>query len=88
MTADSYYEYLIKQHQLISGATDQFKDMYEEAMDMAEIKLFMDVDVIPGRDYMVSFTLYTSFCLFELDAEMVVERGGTRGRLSARWIII
>lgn len=47
--ADSYYEYLIKQHQLIGGATDQFSKMYGAAMDKAEKELFMDVDVVPGE---------------------------------------
>lgn len=55
--ADSYYEYLIKQHQLVGGATDQYSRMYEAAIDKAEEKLFMDLDVYPGRNLMASTSL-------------------------------
>jgi mannosyl-oligosaccharide alpha-1,2-mannosidase len=47
--ADSYYEYLIKQHQLIGGATDQFADMYAQAIDMAYKVLAVDLPYYPGR---------------------------------------
>lgn len=55
--ADSYYEYLIKQHQLVGGATDQYSRMYEAAIDKAEENLFMDLDVYPGRNLMASTSL-------------------------------
>lgn len=47
--ADSYYEYLIKQHQLIGGATDQFADMYARAIDMAHQVLAVDLPYFRGR---------------------------------------
>lgn len=45
--ADSYYEYLIKEHQLMDGRLAQYARMYEEAMDSAMVHLFRDVDVVP-----------------------------------------
>lgn len=45
--ADSYYEYLIKEHQLLDGRLAQYARMYEEAMDSAMVHLFRDVDVVP-----------------------------------------
>ena len=50
--ADSYYEYLIKQHQLIGGATNQFADMYARAIDMANEVLAFDLPYYPGRRMM------------------------------------
>lgn len=50
--ADSYYEYLIKQHHLIGGATDQFADMYKRAIDMAHDVLAVDLPYYPGRRMM------------------------------------
>jgi mannosyl-oligosaccharide alpha-1,2-mannosidase len=52
--ADSYYEYLIKQHQLIGGATDQYRNMYTGAIDAARGHLFHDIEVMRGwRDLTV-----------------------------------
>ena len=45
--ADSYYEYLIKEHQLLDGRLAQYARMYEEAMDSAMVHLFRDVGVVP-----------------------------------------
>lgn len=50
--ADSYYEYLIKQHQLIGGATDQFADMYARAVDKAKEVLYADLPFYKGRNMM------------------------------------
>lgn len=45
--ADSYYEYLIKEYQLLDGRLAQYARMYEDAMDSAMIYLFRDVRVVP-----------------------------------------
>jgi mannosyl-oligosaccharide alpha-1,2-mannosidase len=50
--ADSYYEYLIKQHQLIGGATDQFANMYAQAVDKAHDVLAVDLPYYRGRGMM------------------------------------
>ncbi|KAJ9103821.1 hypothetical protein QFC21_002283 [Naganishia friedmannii] len=50
--ADSYYEYLIKQHQLIGGATNQFAHMYAQAVDKAQELMFANLTYYPGRDLM------------------------------------
>jgi mannosyl-oligosaccharide alpha-1,2-mannosidase len=50
--ADSYYEYLIKQHQLIGGATDQFAEMYADAVDKAQEVLYADLPFYEGRGMM------------------------------------
>lgn len=46
--ADSYYEYLIKQHHLLAAGTKQYGKMYAEAMDTARTYLMSEVDVVPG----------------------------------------
>jgi mannosyl-oligosaccharide alpha-1,2-mannosidase len=51
-SADSYYEYLIKQHQLIGGATDQYANMYEKAIDKAHEVLAVDLPYYRGRGMM------------------------------------
>ncbi|KAM0747845.1 seven-hairpin glycosidase [Meredithblackwellia eburnea MCA 4105] len=48
--ADSYYEYLIKQFQLMGGASQQYERMYKEAIDSAYEYLIRRVEVVPGRD--------------------------------------
>jgi mannosyl-oligosaccharide alpha-1,2-mannosidase len=48
--ADSYYEYLIKQHQLIGAATNQFASMYAQAIDKAQELMFANLTYYPGRD--------------------------------------
>lgn len=47
--ADSYYEYLIKQHQLLGGVTDQYSNLYASSMDKAAKELFMDIDVVQDK---------------------------------------
>ncbi|KAJ9097797.1 hypothetical protein QFC19_006665 [Naganishia cerealis] len=58
--ADSYYEYLIKQHQLIGGATNQFANMYTQAIDKAREHLFANLTYYPGREMMTISTYYHS----------------------------
>ncbi|KAI5453762.1 hypothetical protein NCC49_005575 [Naganishia albida] len=50
--ADSYYEYLIKQHQLVGGATRQFAQMYAAAVDKAREVLYADLPFFKGRGMM------------------------------------
>lgn len=45
--ADSYYEYLIKEYQLLGGHLMQYAHMYDDAMDSAMVHLFHDVGVVP-----------------------------------------
>lgn len=45
--ADSYYEYLIKEHQLLGGSTKQYARMYGDAINSAIVHLFKEVDVVP-----------------------------------------
>lgn len=52
--ADSYYEYLIKQHQLVGGATDQYQKLYSASVDKAREEIFFDIDVLPGRNYLTA----------------------------------
>lgn len=54
-SVDSYYEYLIKQHLLVGGATEQYSGMYTSAIETARKELFMPVSNYPGRDYLVRF---------------------------------
>jgi hypothetical protein len=54
-SVDSYYEYLIKQHLLVGGATEQYSEMYTSAIETARKALFMPVTNYPGRDYLVRF---------------------------------
>ncbi|KAL8291722.1 hypothetical protein RQP46_001980 [Phenoliferia psychrophenolica] len=53
--ADSYYEYLIKEHQLLQGAHPQYPRMYEAAIDAAHEHLIKPIRVVTGMDDMVSF---------------------------------
>ncbi|CDZ96298.1 1, 2-alpha-mannosidase [Phaffia rhodozyma] len=47
--ADSYYEYLIKMHQLLGGSLPQYARMYEQAMDKASKVLVREITTIPGK---------------------------------------
>lgn len=51
---DSYYEYLIKEHQLLGGRLEQYPRMYGEAMDSAFKHLFKEVEVVPGAPLVVA----------------------------------
>ncbi|EPQ31057.1 uncharacterized protein PFL1_01246 [Pseudozyma flocculosa PF-1] len=46
--ADSYYEYLIKEHQLLGGKLPQYPRMYGDAIDSAKFFLMQEVDTVPG----------------------------------------
>lgn len=53
-SADSTYEYYIKQHQLLQGSVSQYSRMYSEAIDSAlEYELLRPINVVPGRDDMM-----------------------------------
>ncbi|KAK4048047.1 hypothetical protein OIO90_005948 [Microbotryomycetes sp. JL221] len=52
---DSYYEYLIKMHQLLGGASEQYARMYKEAMDSALSVLVHPINVVPGLQDAVTF---------------------------------
>lgn len=45
---DSYYEYLVKEHQLLGGVVPQYARMFTEAMDSAETHLWKNVSVVPN----------------------------------------
>lgn len=46
---DSYYEYLIKTHQLLGGGAPQYGRMYSEAMSSANEVLAQEVNTVPGQ---------------------------------------
>ncbi|KAL7410255.1 glycoside hydrolase [Mrakia frigida] len=48
-SADSYYEYLIKQHQLLQGRLPQYARMYTAVMETAYSTIIRMVTSIPGR---------------------------------------
>lgn len=50
---DSYYEYLVKEHQLLGGVVDQYSRMFTEAMDSAEKHLWKNVTVVPNAPSLV-----------------------------------
>ncbi|SPO28194.1 related to Mannosyl-oligosaccharide 1,2-alpha-mannosidase IC [Ustilago trichophora] len=46
--ADSYYEYLIKEHQLLGGRLSQYSRMYSDAIEGAKKLLISRIDTVPG----------------------------------------
>lgn len=48
-TADSYYEYLIKEHILLGGSIDEYATMYSEAVDTASNYIMSDISAVPGQ---------------------------------------
>ncbi|KAK4046506.1 para-aminobenzoate synthase, (PABA) [Microbotryomycetes sp. JL201] len=54
--ADSYYEYLLKMHQLLDGQAEQYSRMYKAAMDSARQVLLHPITVVPGLDDAVTFS--------------------------------
>uniref|UniRef100_V5GLL7 alpha-1,2-Mannosidase n=2 Tax=Kalmanozyma brasiliensis (strain GHG001) TaxID=1365824 RepID=V5GLL7_KALBG len=46
--ADSYYEYLIKEHQLLGGRLKQYGRMYSQAIEGAKKLLISRIDTVPG----------------------------------------
>lgn len=51
--ADSYYEYLIKGHQLLGGKLSQYARMYSEAMQSAIRFLLREVHVVPHAESLI-----------------------------------
>ncbi|WFD04474.1 mannosyl-oligosaccharide 1,2-alpha-mannosidase [Malassezia obtusa] len=54
--ADSYYEYLVKEHQLLGGRLPQYARMYGAAIDDATEHLIKDVHVVPRAPALAIFT--------------------------------
>ena len=52
--ADSLYEYLPKQHLLLGGLTDQYKNMYESAIQQAKKHIFFRPMIPPNASILVS----------------------------------
>ncbi|ORY90819.1 glycoside hydrolase [Leucosporidium creatinivorum] len=50
----SAYEYLIKEHQLLQGASEQYLRMYTSAIDSAYQHLIRPINVVPGKEGMVT----------------------------------
>ncbi|KAJ1043178.1 hypothetical protein NDA10_000906 [Ustilago hordei] len=50
--ADSYYEYLIKEHHLLGGRLSQYSRMYSEAIEGAKKLLITRIDTVPGVSLM------------------------------------
>ncbi|SNX85278.1 related to Mannosyl-oligosaccharide 1,2-alpha-mannosidase IC [Melanopsichium pennsylvanicum] len=50
--ADSYYEYLIKEHQLLGGRLSQYSRMYSAAIEGAKKLLISRIDTVPGVSLM------------------------------------
>ncbi|GAK66019.1 seven-hairpin glycosidase [Moesziomyces antarcticus] len=50
--ADSYYEYLIKEHQLLGGRLEQYSRMYSDAIEGAKKLLISRIDTVPGVSLM------------------------------------
>ncbi|CDU25238.1 related to Mannosyl-oligosaccharide 1,2-alpha-mannosidase IC [Sporisorium scitamineum] len=46
--SDSYYEYLIKEHQLLGGRLKQYSRMYSAAIEGAKKLLITRIDTVPG----------------------------------------
>ncbi len=51
--ADSYYEYLIKEYQLLGGRLEQYKKMYSDAIDDAKRYLFYSVQTVPDTPLLI-----------------------------------
>lgn len=47
--------YLIKMHQLLGGASEQYPRMYAAAIDAAEQRLIRPITVVPGLEGAVTF---------------------------------
>ncbi|KAM0792930.1 hypothetical protein ACM66B_002689 [Microbotryomycetes sp. NB124-2] len=53
---DSYYEYLLKMHQLLDGQAEQYSRMYKAAIDSARQVLLHPITVVPGLEDAVTFS--------------------------------
>lgn len=72
--ADSAYEYLPKEYMLLGGLNDQYKSMYEKAMDAAREHLLFRPMVKHGRDIRFLATLDLRKPLSELQPSQVPTR--------------
>ncbi|OJJ82862.1 class I alpha-mannosidase 1A [Aspergillus glaucus CBS 516.65] len=72
--ADSTYEYLPKEYMLLGGLNDQYKSMYEKAMDAAREHLLFQPMVKHGRDIRFLATLDLRKPLSELQPNRVPTR--------------
>ncbi|PWN27314.1 seven-hairpin glycosidase, partial [Jaminaea rosea] len=57
--ADSFYEYLAKEHQLLGGKMGQYARMYSDAIDSARRYLIKEIRSVPGTD-LVTFGMSNS----------------------------
>lgn len=72
--ADSTYEYLPKEYMLLGGLNDQYKSMYEKAMDTAREHLLFRPMVKHGRDIRFLATLDLRKPLAELQPNQIPTR--------------
>ncbi|KAE8541709.1 hypothetical protein D1P53_001880 [Cryptococcus gattii VGV] len=67
--ADSYYEYLIKTYKLLgaSEVSQVWRDVYERSIDKAKETLYVDIDIVPGRDILAIGKLENGRLIPELE---------------------
>lgn len=73
--ADSYYEYLIKEHQLLGGRLPQYSRMYSDAIEGAKKLLITKVDTVPGVNLMTVGEISGSRYLAKLEHLMCFSGG-------------
>lgn len=89
--ADSYYEYLVKTHQMLGGRVDLYGETYAAAVRDAHAALFAEIKTVPGTPLLVvgqahgpqgglSLTLEHLACfsggMLGLGAKLLPERSG------------
>lgn len=82
--ADSTYEYLPKEHMLLGAQTNQYRKMYNTAMDKIKERLLFRAMTEDGRDILFPGNIYTTFSRSREKIEPQVEHlkcylGGTVG---------
>ncbi|THC92870.1 hypothetical protein EYZ11_007651 [Aspergillus tanneri] len=82
--ADSTYEYLPKEHMLLGAQTNQFRDMYNTAMETIKERLLFRAMTKDGRDILFPGNIYTTFSRSREKIDPQVEHlkcylGGTVG---------
>lgn len=67
--ADSYYEYLVKTYKLLgaSQVSQVWRDVYERSIDKAKETLYVDIDIVPGRDILAVGKLENGRLIPELE---------------------
>lgn len=67
--ADSYYEYLIKTYKLLgtSEVSQVWRDVYERSIDKAKETLYVDIDIVPGRNILAVGKLENGRLIPELE---------------------